>query len=105
VDVPVFSPEIIALNGQEIRVTGYMVPLTVHNVGTDFLVLSAYPVRSCFFCGGAGPETVMEVYPKNGDKNYLMERISFTGRLELNADDPEHLIYLLKNAEISFTLD
>ncbi len=50
-------PEAIrVLRGKEIFITGYVLP--VDNKG-DIYALSAYPFSSCFFCGGAGPESVM----------------------------------------------
>ncbi len=42
--------------GKEVYITGYVLP--VDNKG-EIYALSAYPFSSCFFCGGAGPETVM----------------------------------------------
>ena len=52
----------------------------------------------CFFCGGAGPETVMEVYAKTPVK-FTSEAVTLRGKLELNADDVNRLIYSLTEAE------
>lgn len=51
-----FPQEILALQGQRVRITGYMVPVDVTG---KVYALSAYTFSSCFFCGGAGPESVM----------------------------------------------
>jgi hypothetical protein len=53
----------------------------------------------CFFCGGAGPETVMEVYAKESVK-YTAEAIILRGKLELNDSDVNRLMYILNNAEM-----
>jgi len=60
VDVPVFSPTIQELDGKEITIKGYIIPVEGYKSHTEF-VFSAFPYNMCFFCGGAGPETVMEV--------------------------------------------
>jgi len=54
----------------------------------------------CFFCGGAGPETVMEVFAKEPIK-YSAEPVMLKGKLELNDSDVNRLIYTLKDVEIA----
>ncbi len=51
-----YPESILSLQGKEVYITGYVLP--VDNKG-EIYALSAYPFSSCFFCGGAGPETVM----------------------------------------------
>jgi hypothetical protein len=51
-----YHESILSLQGKEVYITGYVLP--VDNKG-EIYALSAYPFSSCFFCGGAGPETVM----------------------------------------------
>jgi hypothetical protein len=53
----------------------------------------------CFFCGGAGPESVMEVYAKEAIK-YTTEAIIIKGKLELNSNDVNQLMYILNDAEM-----
>ena len=53
----------------------------------------------CFFCGGAGPETVMEVEASE-DVEYTAEQITLQGKLVLNADDVNRLMYLLVDATL-----
>ena len=98
VDTPKFTPEIKALNNQEITIKGYEIPVEMYGGGGDYVILSAYPANQCFFCGGAGPESVVEVYPKNQSKRFLGNRITLRGTLELNEDDHSHLIYILRDA-------
>ena len=61
-------------------------------------VFSAFPYKSCFFCGGAGPETVIEVFSTNGI-NFTSEKIEIKGILKLNRTDLNRLMFQLLNAE------
>ena len=98
VDVPVFSKEIQDLEGEIVEVSGYIVPVEGYKSHTEF-VFSAYPYNMCFFCGGAGPETVMEVTSTEPVK-YSTDRVRLRGRLTLNSDDINRLMYLLTDAEL-----
>jgi hypothetical protein len=96
---PKFTKEIQALNGKQITIRGYLIPVDLYGDG-DFAIISALPVANCFFCGGAGPETVMEVYTKQKIKADRSGKVTFRGRLELNPDNADHLIYILRDAKI-----
>lgn len=98
VDYPTFSEEVLALNGKEITLEGWMIPLDELR-GENYFVLSALPFANCFFCGGAGPETVMEVFTDE-KVEFEVDRIKVKGRLRLNATDPMQLMYILNDAEI-----
>ena len=56
IDKPVFSPEIVALEGKEVTVKGFIIPTDGYKSHKEF-VFSAFPYSMCFFCGGAGPES------------------------------------------------
>jgi len=96
VDVPVFSEEVQELDGKEITIKGYIIPVEGYRSHKEF-IFSAYPYNLCFFCGGAGPETVMEVYADEAIP-YTAEPITIKGKLELNGDDINRLIYALNDA-------
>lgn len=98
VDVPVFSKDIQALEGEMVEVSGYIVPVEGYKSHTEF-VFSAYPYNMCFFCGGAGPETVMEVTSVEPVK-YSTDRVRLRGKLALNSDDINRLMYVLTDAEL-----
>ncbi len=98
VDVPVFAQEIKDLEGEMVEVSGYIVPVEGYKSHTEF-VFSAYPYNMCFFCGGAGPETVMEVTSKEPVK-YSTERVKLRGKLLLNSDDINRLMYVLTDATL-----
>lgn len=98
VDVPVFSEDIIALEGKEVEVKGYIIPVEGYKSHKEF-IFSAFPYTMCFFCGGAGPETVMDVFAKN-PVEYSASQITLRGRLELNATDINRLMYAIHDAEL-----
>lgn len=98
VESPVFGEKVLVLEGKRIELRGYIVPLEEMQ-GHKYFVLSSLPYNVCFFCGGAGPETVAEVYLKN-EIAYTDDAISISGILHLNPTDPLHLMYILKDAEI-----
>ena len=98
VDVPVFSEEILAMEGQEIEVKGYIIPVEGYKSHKEFMY-SAFPYSMCFFCGGAGPETVMEVYAKDAVE-YTAEQVTLRGVLELNATDINRLMYAINEAHL-----
>lgn len=96
VDVPVFSEQVKNLENEEVEVKGYIIPVEGYKNHKEF-IFSAFPYNMCFFCGGAGPETVMEVYADEPIK-YTAEPIVIRGKLELNDSDINRLIYGLKDA-------
>ena len=98
IESPIFGGKVLALEGKRIELRGYIVPLEEMQ-GHKYFVLSSLPYNVCFFCGGAGPETVAEVYLKN-EIAYTDDAISISGILHLNPTDPLHLMYILKDAEI-----
>ncbi|MEY2904089.1 MAG: hypothetical protein RJA52_105 [Bacteroidota bacterium] len=100
VDVPVFSDEVKALENKEITIKGYIIPVEGYKSHKEF-IFSAFPYNLCFFCGGAGPETVMEVSAVEGVK-YTTEPIFIKGKLELNSKDINRLMYSLSNAKQVF---
>lgn len=98
VDVPVFSQDVQDLSGKVVEIKGYIIPVEGYKSHKEF-VFSAYPYNMCFFCGGAGPETVMEVYSKE-PVQYTDQPIILRGKLELNDSDMNRLIYGLREAEL-----
>ena len=99
IDKPVFGEEVHALSEKEITIKGYIIPVEGYKSHSEF-IFSAYPYNMCFFCGGAGPETVMEVESVEPIK-YTAEQIVIKGKLHLNADDINRLMYLLTDARMA----
>lgn len=98
-EMPVFSDELRALDGEVVTLEGYVIPLQSSGA-QDYFVLSRFPYSNCFFCGNAGPETVAEVYT-NEPFPYRDAKVRVTGQLKLNADDPLHLFFIFTEAEVA----
>jgi hypothetical protein len=98
IDKPVFSDEIKALDGKEVTVKGFIIPTDGYKSHKEF-VFSAFPYSMCFFCGGAGPESVMEVVASEAVA-YTAESIVLKGKLKLNSSDVNKLMYALTDARM-----
>ena len=98
IEKPVFSDLLKNKEGTQVTLEGFIIPLQ-QDTEQDYFVLSRFPYQSCFFCGAAGPETVVEVYSDRG-VSYTDERVRVTGTLKLNQDNPLHLFYLLEQCEV-----
>lgn len=94
---PQFPPEVEELDGTEVRLVGYMIPLGYEEKQTHFL-LSAFPGHGCYFHMPGGPESIMEVRATEGVA-FSYDTISVEGRLELLHDDPYGLLYRLVDAQ------
>lgn len=97
-DVATFGELIKQFNGKEVQISGYVIALDA--LGVSF-VLSRNPNATCFFCGGGGPETIVDIKVKpKALKRYKMdERKTFKGILKMYPDNSNSFIYLLTEAE------
>lgn len=94
---PEFQPEVQALNGQDVKIKGYMFPLDGTEEQKNFL-FGPFPL-SCPFQYHVGPSLVIEVYADNHPVTFDYEPVTMMGTLELVPDDPEYSVfYRLKNA-------
>jgi hypothetical protein len=94
---PTFGPKVNDAEGKDFYITGYVIPV---DIDEDFYVLSRYPFANCFFCGGAGPETVVDLqFEGKAPREYATdERLTFAGSLRLNADDIYQMNYIIQGA-------
>ena len=95
IKLPVFGEKVTQFENKTITIKGYIMPL---ELGSDYIVISAYPFENCYFCGAAGPETVMEVFP-TGNVPFA-QTITVRGILKLNRTDIHRLYYRLEQAVI-----
>ncbi|MDN3203203.1 hypothetical protein [Algoriphagus sediminis] len=96
---PEFTDELIALEGKEVELKGFHIPLDLER--NDIIILSKYPMAECFFCGAAGPESVAVVYTKEKPRRLKLDEIvTVRGILELNADNVEEMTFIIKEAEL-----
>lgn len=92
-----FGEMVSSLEGQEVVLSGYMIPLDA--MGTSY-VLSRNPNASCFFCGGAGPETVvgLQIQAAYIKRYRTDDYLTFKGVLRLHEDNARQLNYVLTDA-------
>ncbi len=93
--MPTFGEKIKSHRGKQVSIRGYF--LDISGSGEVFLV-SQNPMASCFFCGAAGPETIIEVDFKEKPPFKTDQIVSVTGMLELNRNNVDHSNYILKEA-------
>ena len=96
---PNFPEALKSMEGKEIMVQGYYVPFAPED--GNYIILSKFPMSQCFFCGGGGPESVAEVnFAKGTSKFQVDDLITVKGKLKLNAEDPDHVNFILTGATL-----
>ncbi len=93
---PKFGDGIKSYEGRRIRIKGYFLDFSLED--DEFFLLSKNPRASCFFCGGAGPESVLEVMFSKKPNFKTDQVVEITGVLILNLDDVDHCNYIIKDA-------
>lgn len=98
-DMPRFGEEPEAYEGKLVELSGYTIP--IDGTGT-YYVLSKFPYADCYFCGNAGPETIVEISlrPEEQRRFKTDEKVVVRGILKLNDRNVYRLPYLLIEAEI-----
>ena len=96
-DIATFGEWVKGVDGEEVYLTGYMIPMDA--MGTSY-ALSRNPNANCFFCGGAGPETVVRLWlTAEAMKRYKTDDyLRFKGRLQLNDSNEHGFLYELWEA-------
>lgn len=97
--IPNFGRQPKSYQGKTVVMKGFFIPLDIEN---RFFVLSKNPYSACFFCGGAGPETVVELDIDAKAVRHLRmdQQVRFQGKLRLNRADFDHLNYQLSDAKL-----
>lgn len=94
---PNFSDALKAMVGKEITIEGFYVPFAPEE--DNYIIISKYPMSQCFFCGGGGPESIAEVnFAKDPEKFQVDDLITVKGKLKLNADDIDHVNFIVDDA-------
>lgn len=92
---PEFGSIVKELEGKTVALKGYILPFE-----GGYFVLSKNPMASCFFCGGSGPQSIVDLKFK-GPRAFKMDAyMTFKGRLRLNTDNLEELFYVLDDADV-----
>lgn len=96
---PNYSEQLREWDDKDVLIVGYIVPL---NVQLRTYVISAYPMQQCFFCGGAGPETVIQLYFKDSPPRLLTDQyVILKGRLKLEQQKPGSFFFTLYQTELA----
>ena len=97
-----YSERIEALDGQDVKLMGFLFPLEGALEHERFL-LTAWP-PTCPFCLPAGPTHMVEVFCKEPIE-YTEGAILISGRFEVLHDDPSGLYYRLHETELEERFD
>jgi hypothetical protein len=98
ISLPMFNDTLLALNGKQVILEGFYIPVE-ETKDEKIVILSAFPFAQCFFCGKAGIESIVDILTKDKLPNLKTDtKIRFSGRLRLNRDDFDYLIYILEDA-------
>jgi len=92
---PMFSDELRELNGREVKVQGFMMPLDNSEKQQHFLVSRTPP--SCFYCLPGGPESVIEVKAQR-PMEFSFDPVVLSGDMQLVENSDMGLFYRLEDA-------
>ena len=96
---PTFPKYLKELDGKRVALTGYMQPLGEDTDLGAFLLIE-HPV-GCWYCEMPDLAAIVLVELPEGKAGRLTrEAIRVTGKLELNATDPENFLYTVKDARV-----
>lgn len=97
-DLLVITDELKKRNGEHLTVSGYYIPL----MDDDTMILSKFSYASCFFCGGAGLESVIQIELKEDLPFGLKmdQKIKVSGKIYFNDSDWDKLSFILKDATL-----
>lgn len=98
--VPKFGDAVQKMKGKKVSLKGFIIPFE-GMFEPKHIIISSLPIAACFFCGGSGPETVAEAYLTEEVK-YTAKPVTVTGTLHLNDTDYDQLMYILKDAKVTF---
>lgn len=94
--IPEFAPPVRALDKQEVRLQGFMLPIVTGERHDHFLLTMRPP--HCPFCLSLGPEYIVEVRARIPIK-HTYDPIIVVGQLNVLSDDPFGLYYRLTGAQ------
>jgi hypothetical protein len=96
---PTFAKYLHELDGRQVTLNGFMQPLSEDLEVASFMLIE-YPV-GCWYC--EMPEVTGIIYvelPPGQTTNFARGLIRVTGRLSLNATDPEEFLYSIRQAKV-----
>lgn len=100
-NTPTFGKKILKLDGKKIYLKGFIIPA---DLTKGRMTLSKFSYSSCYFCGAAGPESVIEIVAQTPIIYRMDKPIVLEGTLRINRTtdtqeyDPFRLLYILEDA-------
>jgi hypothetical protein len=94
--VAAYPAAVRALDGQTVRLAGFMLPLDMQSAQRHFLLAASPP--SCFFHVPGGPATVVEVKAEKHPVPGSFEAMVVEGRLKLVGSSDSGVLFQLDNA-------
>jgi hypothetical protein len=95
---PIYTDEIKKLNGQKIKLYGFIFPLSEGTEQTNFL-FGAFPL-SCPYHYHVSPKMTVEVITKTPIK-FSLDPVLIEGTLDLSFNQDTQIFYYLKDAQVS----
>lgn len=93
---PIINSTLKAKNKKKIAMSGFIVP-----IDNTTYALSKNVFASCFFCGQAGPETIMGIKFKGATPKLKTDQyVTLEGNFRVNENDIEDWIYHIDEAVI-----
>ena len=94
---PVIHPNLKNLQGKKIVAKGFIVP-----IDNKSYALSKNVFAQCFFCGNAGPETIMGIHFKGTTPKLKTDTyVTIEGNFRYNDNNVDDWIYHIDNAVIT----
>jgi hypothetical protein len=97
---PTFAEYLKELSGKQVSLQGFMQPLG-EDLDVAVFMFVEYPI-GCWYC--EMPETTQIVFvelPAGKTARYTRTQVRVTGRLTLNATDPEDFLYTIRDAKVA----
>ena len=95
VNYPVVNPKLKSLHKKKVVMTGYIVPIDNTNYA-----LSKNVFASCFFCGKAGPETIIGLKFKNPKRYKTDQYVTVEGTFRVNEANVDDWIYNMDDVTV-----
>jgi hypothetical protein len=95
---PIFDKEQKQLDEKDITIEGYLIPTTTSK-GANYFLLSFFPYQTCYFCGLAGIQSLLEVETTQ-EVVYTDKLLKIKGIFVLNRNNDGNFFYKIMNAEV-----
>jgi hypothetical protein len=97
---PTFPAYLKLLDGKKVTLTGFMQPFNENQDINSFMLIE-YPV-GCWFCEMPEMNGILHIeLPRGQSTTYTRGLMRVTGRLVLNATDPEEFLFAVRDARVA----